>query len=488
MTRPNDDLQRIIELDHAHIWHPFTAMRQWRQTEPLVITDAQGDFLIDARGRQYIDGVSSLWCNVHGHRVPALDQALRDQLEHVAHTTMLGLTHPKAAELAGRLCELTPGALNKVFYSDSGATATEVAFKMAVGYWYHHNQPQRNTFIAIAGAYHGDTVGSMSVGYSQTFHRPFESMVFHTEFVEAPDCFHSDIGTSCCQRTPGVQPCRAAEQAQRRRWPLECENVTGMVCQTALLELERRLESLGDRVAAVVVEPLVQGAAGIVMHPPGYLEQVARLCHRSGVLLIADEVATGFGRTGRMFACEHEQVEPDLICLGKGITGGYLPLAATLCTDRIAEAFEGELHEHRTLYHGHTYTGNPLGCAAALASLDLFEQHDLLAQVNDKAIMVAEALDVLRDRQRFGHVGDVRQCGLMVGIELIRPDGQAGIGFDPSRRLGHAVCDTARQQGLIIRPLGNVVVLMPPLAIEPTHLQRMLAIVIDSIEANRPAS
>lgn len=486
MNSPTPNSDRIAALDHAHIWHPFTAMRQWRQTEPLVITEARGDFLIDARGRRYIDGVSSLWCNVHGHRVPAIDQAIREQLDRVAHTTMLGLTHPAAAELAGRLCQRAPGALNKVFYSDSGATATEVAFKMAVGYWYHQHQPQRNTFIAIAGAYHGDTVGSMSVGYSETFHRPFESMVFHTEFVEAPDCFHSDIGKSCCQRMSGVQQCHAASQAERRRWPLECENVTGMVRQTALLELERRLESLGDRVAAVVVEPLVQGAAGMVMHPPGYLKQVDRLCHRFGVLLIADEVATGFGRTGRMFACEHEQVAPDLMCLGKGITGGYLPLAATLCTDRIASAFEGELHEHRTLYHGHTYTGNPLGCAAALASLDLFERDNLLDQVNHKAQVVAEALNVLRDRYRFTHVGDVRQRGLMVGIELIPPDGQAGIGFDPSRRLGHAVCDTARQHGLIIRPLGNVVILMPPLAIEMDNLRQMLQIVIDSIDTNRP--
>ncbi len=441
MVSPMDTQKReqIAQLDHAHVWHPFTPMRQWREVTPLIIEQAEGDHLIDAEGNRYIDGVSSLWCNVHGHRVKEIDDAVRDQLDKVAHTTMLGLTHPVAVELAARLCELAPRELNKVFYSDAGATATEVAFKMAVGYQHHRGRTTRDTFIAIEGAYHGDTTGAMSVGYSETFHRAFESMVFHTEFVPAPS--RDDAAP-------------------------------------ALATLEQRLVDQRDRVAAVVIEPLVQGAAGLVVHPDGYLRGVADLCRKHDVLLIVDEVATGFGRTGTMFACEQENVEPDLMCLGKGITGGYMPLAATLCTDEIAAAFEGELHEHRTLYHGHTYTGNPLACAAALASLDLFEQNNLLDEVNRKAALVATWLSPL-EKQLV--VTDIRQKGLMVGIELTPPGEQASVGFDPSRRLGYEVCAACRGKGVIIRPLGNVVVLMPPLAIRDENLKQLADAVVESI-------
>jgi adenosylmethionine-8-amino-7-oxononanoate aminotransferase len=346
-----DRNQRLVALDHAHVWHPFTPMRQWRESDPIIIEAGDGDELIDTRGNRYIDGVSSLWCNVHGHRVPAVDEAIKAQLDRIAHSTMLGLANVPATELAARLCAIAPGELNKVFYSDAGATATEVAFKMAMGYWYHTGKPQRDTFVALEGAYHGDTTGAMSIGYSDVFHRPFKSMVFRTEFVSPP----------------------ATDAAN------------------GLTELDEKLSALEDRIAAIVVEPLVQGAAGMVMQPPGYLAGVAELCRKHETLLIADEVATGFGRTGRMFACEHEQVAPDIMCLGKGITGGYMPLAATLCTDPVAAAFEGELHEMKTLYHGHTYTGNPLACAAALASLDIFEATDLIKQVNRKAARLGRA-------------------------------------------------------------------------------------------------
>jgi adenosylmethionine-8-amino-7-oxononanoate aminotransferase len=470
--------KRLVQLDHEHVWHPFAPMRQWRQVEPLVIEQAEGDWLIDAAGNRYIDGVSSLWCNVHGHRVKALDDAVREQLDRVAHTTMLGLTHPTAIELAARLCDATPGKLNKVFYSDAGATATEVAFKMAVGYWFHRGEEARDTFIAIEGAYHGDTTGAMSVGYSEMFHRPFRKMVFGTEFVDAPDCYHSDIGQSCCQRSAGAFQCESAKRLDKRRWALECENISSMVRDTALLTLDRKLEALAGRVAAVVVEPLVQGAAGIVVHPAGYFRGVAQLCRKHDTLLIADEVATGFGRTGTLFACEQEGVEPDLMCLGKGITGGYMPLAATLCTDAIAEAFEGELHEHRTLYHGHTYTGNPLACAAALASLELFDSTGLLEQVKRKEELLVEWMQPLRD---MAVVGDVRHKGLMWGMELVPPGGEGARGFDPSRRLGHDVCAACRGKGVIIRPLGNVVVMMPPLAIEEANLKRMADAVVEAI-------
>ena len=472
----NLSTKQLVALDHAHVWHPFTPMKQWRESDPMIIESGDGDFLIDTEGNRYIDGVSSLWCNVHGHRVKKLDDAVRDQLDRIAHTTMLGLSNPAAIELAARLCEIAPGGLNKVFYSDSGATALEVAFKMAVGYWYHTGHPDKTRFIAIGGAYHGDTVGSMSVGYSDTFHRPFKSLVFHTDFVQPPDVFHSGLW----QVKFRAKSADAPNLATDRVWALEDPETATQIRDQALNQLDHHLTEQGSVTAAIVVEPLVQGAAGIVVHPEGYLSGVADLAKKHGVLLIADEVAVGFGRTGRMFACEHEDVEPDILCLAKGITGGYLPLAATIATDQVEQAFVGEIAEHRTLYHGHTYTGNPLACAAALASLALFQEGDLINEVNRKAAFVTARLDALRDGDAFPNVGDVRQRGLMVGIELVDST-PSGTGFDPSRRLGYEVCAACRDKGLIIRPLGNVIVLMPPPGIENENLARMLDIVIETI-------
>ncbi len=469
------ELQRLAALDHAHLWHPFTPMQQWRESEPLIVEAAENEFLIDGRGHRYIDGIASLWANVHGHRVPHIDEAVRGQLDRVAHTTLLGLSNVPAVELATRLCQLAPGSLNKVFFSDAGATATELGLKMAVGSWYHEGQPQRDTFLALEGAYHGDTTGSMSVGYDPTAHRPFDAMVFRTETVPAPDTFHRAENT----------PADAAD-GRPRRWSLEDPDHCESFRRWALAELDKRLTEMGDRCAGVVVEPLVQGAAGMVMQPPGYLRGVAQLARKHGVLLLADEVATGFGRTGTMFACEQEGVEPDILCLGKGLSGGYLPLAATICTDAVAGCFEGPLHEHRTLYHGHTYTGNPLASAAALASLDLFERNNLLEEVGYKASVLREALAPLRDPKRFPHVGDVRQRGLMVGVELVPETGETGTGFDPTRRLGHEVCAAARRKGVIVRPLGNVVILMPPLAIREENLRRLADAVVECTAEHVP--
>lgn len=492
-----DRYHQLAALDHAHVWHPFTPMRQWREAPPTIIEQAQGDELIDAHGRRYIDGISSMWCNVHGHRVKQIDQAIVEQLNKVAHCTMLGLANEPATLLAAKLVKIAPPGLSQVFFSDSGATATEVAFKMAIGYWYHTGRPQRDTFIALRGAYHGDTTAAMSVGYSELFHRPFAPMVFHTEFVDAPDPFHGDIASSCCQRSDGAMVCPAALEAEHRRWSGECTSTCNMVVQVALGEMESRLRALGERCAGVVVEPMVQGAAGLIVQPRGYLTGVQRLCRKYGALLITDEVATGFGRTGRMFACEHERIEPDLLALGKGITGGYLPLAATLARREIAEAFEGELHEFRTLYHGHTYTGNPLAAAAAVASIDLFETNDVLAGVARRAAQLGELLNELRDRERYAFVADVRQCGLMVGIELAEPvaggaaswlNGGAALGDygerasgDRVRRLGYDVCAMAKERGVLVRPLGDVVVLMPPLSISQEHLSRLAQVVIECI-------
>ncbi len=455
------------ELDHAHVWHPFTPMRQWREQPPIVIDRAEGFHLIDEAGNRYLDGVSSLWCNVHGHRVPAIDEAIRKQLDRVAHSTMLGLTHEPAAQFAHQLVErinrhvpdpvADDARLNKVFYSDAGATAVEVAFKMAVGYWHHTGRPEKHRFIGLAGAYHGDTTGSMSVGFSDLFHKPFISMVFDVTSFPAVDAVRQTTARSPRSMNAGV-------------WPSEETEAQASLMQQSLDTLRNILEKQAHETAAICIEPVMQGAAGMVCQPPGFVATVAKLAREHDVLLILDEVATGFGRTDAMFAFEHDLgvdgfTGPDILCLAKGITGGTLPLAATVTTDRIEQAFTGELHERKTLYHGHTYTGNPLACAAALASLELFDQPhddspDLIAHARRAAELITDRLGALRGSP---NVLDIRQRGLMVGIELGQRDADGRVEpFDFSKQTGKAVCDALRSEGILIRPLGNVVVLMPP--------------------------
>lgn len=465
---PNTPTQSTAAaLDHAHVWHPFTPMRQWLETDPIVIDSAEGVYLIDEQGNRYLDGVSSLWCNVHGHRVPAIDDAIREQLDKVAHSTMLGLTHEPAAQFAHQLVErinrnvpdtIAPqDKLNKVFYSDAGATAVEVAFKMAVGYWFHSGKPEKNKFIGLAGAYHGDTAGTMSVGYSDLFHKPFLSMVFDVKSFPSVDVLRADA-TRC-----GKCECNNV-------WPSQCGESQQQLIQLSLDALRVILEQQADQTAAICIEPIMQGAAGMVCQPPGFVAAVAQLALEHDVLLILDEVATGFGRTGEMFAYEHDLAiadfaGPDILCLAKGITGGYLPLAATVTSDKLEQAFTGELEERKTLYHGHTYTGNPLACAAAIASLDLFDEPtdgspDLITHTKRAAALIADKLNALRGDP---NVLDIRQRGLMVGIELGQRDAQGNVQpFDFANQTGKAVCDSLRNEGILIRPLGNVVVLMPP--------------------------
>ena len=351
------------QLDHDHLWHPFTQQRDWCGEEALMIERAEGSHLIGTDGRRYIDGVSSLWCNVHGHRHPGIDRALRDQLDRVAHSTMLGLSHPGAAELAARLAELAPPGLSRVFYSDSGSTATEIALKMAFQYQRQRGgqHVRRTSFVHLRDAYHGDTIGSVSVGGIDLFHATYRPLLFETHTAEPGDA----------------------------------------------ADLERILAMHEEEIAAVIVEPLVQGAAGMLVHPPGYLCAARQLCDRFGVLLICDEVATGFGRTGTMFACEQEGVAPDFLCLAKGLTGGYMPLAATLTTERVYEGFLGAPEEQRTFFHGHTYTGNPLACAAALANLDAFESERTLLRLQPKIRLLEGAAR-----------GDRRDAGDRRGTQL----------------------------------------------------------------------
>ena len=415
----------LVAADRAHLWHPFTQQQGWMEEAPLIVDRAEGTDLIDVDGRRYIDGVSSLWCNVHGHRHPRIDAAVREQLSRVAHSTMLGLTHRPGIELARELVAIAPPGLTRVFYSDSGSTATEIALKMAFQFWAQRGEG-RTKFVTLRSAYHGDTIGSVSVGGIDLFHATYRPLLFDSIQVEPGD-------------------------------------PAGM---------ERALAEHAGEVAAVIVEPLVQGAAGMLVHPEGYLRGVRERCERHDVLLIADEVATGFGRTGRMFACEHEDVAPDLMCVAKGISGGYLPLAATLATERVYEGFLGEFEEFRTFFHGHTYTGNPLACAAALASLEVFREERTIETLGPKIELLADLLEPVAAHPA---VREVRRRGFMTGIELEeRP---------VEERAGHRVALEARRRGAIVRPLGDVVVLMPPLSISEADLHRLVSITGEAIDA-----
>ncbi len=438
----NPTRAQLEQWDREHVWHPFTPMTAYAAEPPLIIERAHGCFLVDLDGREYLDGVSSLWCNVHGHRVPELDAALRDQLDAVAHSTLLGLSNVPAIKLARRLVELAPPGLAHVFFSDDGATAVEVALKMAFQYWRQcpTPRPQKTKYLSLNLAYHGDTLGDVSVGDLGRFHHLFAPLLFPTLRAPSPHCYRCPLGL------------------ERATCQMECVEV--------LAELVREH---ADSLAAVVLEPLVQAAAGMIAAPEGYLRRVREVTREHNVLLIADEVAVGFGRTGTLFACEQEGVVPDFLCLAKGLTGGYLPLAATLTTAEIYNAFLGPASAGRTFYHGHTYTGNPLGAAVALASLDLLTGPAGLPALPAKVERLRTHLDRLRN---LPHVGDVRQKGLLAGIELVE-DRATKKPFPPERRMGAAVCRLAREQQVLLRPLGDVVVVMPPLAIDQSLLDRL---------------
>lgn len=443
-----DELQG---LDNAHVWHPFTPMREHGREETPVIAAAEGFYLIDSDGGRYLDGVSSLWCNVHGHRVPEIDRAIREQLDRVSHSTLLGLSHEPSIQLAAELVQRAPAGLNRVFYSDNGSTAVEAALKIA--FQYHQQRAdrpaRRDLFVCLSEAYHGDTIGSVSVGGIDLFHGVYGNLLFRTLKVPTPVAYRTPRGFTA------------------ESYLAHCYS-----------RLERTITENAERIAGFVIEPLVQGAAGILVHPAGYLRRVRELTSQHGIPLIADEVATGFGRTGTMFACEQEDVRPDILCLSKGITGGYLPLAATLVTDNIYSAFLAEPHEGKTFFHGHTYTGNPLACAAALASLELFEHHHVLANVAAATRRLQQRCAELADHP---HVGEIRQKGLMVGIELVR-DRKTRESFAPSERIGHRIVLAARARGVIVRPLGDVMVLMPAPAMPVDLIDQLCTAVFGAMD------
>lgn len=431
--------EQLEQWDRDCVWHAFTQMAEH---QPLIISRAEGCTLFDLDGRAYLDGVSSLWCNVHGHRHPRIDAAIRAQLDQVAHVTLLGQAHPTTIKLARQLVDISPAGLQHVFFSDSGASAVEVALKMAFQFWQQCEEPRprKTKYLAFDNAYHGDTLGSVSVGGVVRFHAMFKPLLFEVLRLPTPTLYRLPKGVT-------------RESA--------ADYYLGLV--------ERALVQHHEVLAAVVIEPLMQCAAGMIKHPPGFLRGLRELTARYDVLLIADEVAVGMGRTGTMFACEQEGIAPDLLCLAKGLTGGYLPLAATLATDRIWSAFLGTYDSSRTFFHGHTYGGNPLGAAAALATLEVFEEEQTLVYVQPKIAQLSEHLTRIA---QLPHVGDVRQLGLIAGIELVR-DRATGEPFPWAERRGQCVCNHALSEGVWLRPLGNVVVIMPPLSVSMEELDRI---------------
>jgi adenosylmethionine-8-amino-7-oxononanoate aminotransferase len=437
------------EKDKKFIWHPFTQMKDWLDYPSMpVIDSAFGVRLRDVDGTEYLDGHSSYWANTHGHNNPELNRAAIRQLNKVAHSTLFGLSNTSPIALAEKLVAITPPDLTRVFYSDDGSTAVEVALKMAFQYWRNLGNPKKKKFVCLGNAYHGDTLGSVGVGRVDLYHRLFEALLFDSLDAPSPYCYRCPLG---------------------KEFP-DC----GIAC---VEELNRVVRANADEIAALILEPLVQCPGGIITAPHGYLKRARKICEENGILFIADEVAVGFGRTGKMFACDHEEVVPDILALSKSLAGGYMPLGVTMTTEKIFEAFLGEVEEGKTFYHGHTFTGHPLACAVALRNIELFEETGLLASVVKKSHLTADQLIRFRN---LGHVGDIRQRGLIVGIELVQ-DRQKKNSYPPRERIGRRVAEEARRRRLIVRPLGDVMVFFPALAVGEEDLSDMLDILYDSI-------
>lgn len=445
----NPDPDTLRQWDCDHVWHAFTQMAEY---EPLIIERGKGVHLIDTEGNSYIDGSASMWCNVHGHHHPRLDAALRRQIDRVAHTTNLGLSNPTTIELARRLTEIAPDGLDRVFFSGDGSSATEAAIKIAFQYWLQTNQntTPRQTFVALGEAYHGDTLGAIGVGGVDRFTTMFAPLTFEAVRIPTPGlpAGNTPSADGGPRTDPSGQPVNAAE---------------------SLRQLEDLLKQRGEQIAAVIMEPLVQAAGGILVHPPGFLHDIRELTNRFNTLLILDEIAVGFGRTGTMFACEQEAVSPDILCLGKGLSAGYLPMAATLTTSKIWKAFLGSHGDGVAFYHGHTFGGNPLAAAVALESLNLFREDRLLERLPAKIDRLRQHVERI---SRLPHVGDCRQCGLMAGIDLVA-DKVTRTPYPWESRVGGLACRAARDHGALLRQLGDTVVIIPPLSISLNELDSL---------------
>lgn len=439
--------EQLLQWSKEHMWLPFTQMSDYER-DPLIIESGEGVRLKDINGKEYLDGYSSLWLNVHGHRNKEIDQAIKDQIDKISHSTLLGAANVPSILLAKKLVELSPERLTRAFYSDSGATAVEISIKMAYQYWQNVGQPEKKKFVTLRNGYHGDTVGTMSVGSIDIYHRVYSSLLFDTIVMPFPNVY----------RHPSTDP--------------------KTVCEDSLTELEDLFKEQHDEIAGITVESIVQGAGGMNLMPKGYLKGVETLCRKYNVLLIVDEVATGFGRTGKMFAVEHENVEPDMMTLAKGITGGYLPIAVTMASEEIYEAFYGEFSEGKTFYHGHSFTGNQLGCAAALANIEIFKRDNLIEKTQEKSIWLTKQLEEIASLK---HVGDVRQLGTMCGIELVK-NKETKEAFPATERTGYLATLKMRELGMLTRPLGDVLVFMPPLASTYEELTEMINILKEGIK------
>ena len=435
------DRETLTTWNKDYLWHPFTQMQDWLAEEPVIIERGEGVYLIDIEGNRYIDGIASMWTNVHGHNHTDLNAALKTQLQQISHSTLLGYSNIPAIKLAKKLVEITPVGLNKVFYSDNGSTAVEVALKMAYQYWQHKGQPQRKMFVHFDNSYHGDTVGAMSVGGIDAFHATYKSLLFKSVCLSQPKPDKTDNSS---------------------KW---------------INTVERVMLEHPNQIAGIIVEPVIQGAGGMIIAPNGFLKQLETLAKSKDILLIVDEVMTGIGRTGKMWACEHEDVSPDLLCTAKGLAAGYLPLAATLTTDEIYNAFLGEYSELKTFFHGHTFTGNPLACAVALENIAIFERDNLIERLQTT---IAHFKQRLQEFYQLQHVGDVRVCGMAAGIELTEnTDTKTPYSYED--KIGIQVCKAALKQGVILRPLVNTIVLMPPLQIAIPELDILLGITYQAI-------
>ncbi len=442
-------IKKIKELDKKYIWHPFTQMQDWEKQDNLIIAKGEGEFLFDIEGKKYIDGVSSLWLNLHGHKKRDIDDAIKKQLKKVAHSTLLGLGNMPSILLAEKLIQIVPDNLKKVFYSDNGSTAVEIALKIAFQFWQNTGKKDKTKFVSLKNAYHGDTIGSVSVGGMDLFHEIYKQLLFYTIKIPSPYCYR-------CEFKKDISDC-----------DFYCVKIS-----------EKIIKKNKNKIAGLIIEPMNQAASGMIIQPTGYLKKIYQICKENDVLFIVDEVATGFGRTGKMFACEHEKIKPDIMTLAKGLSGGYLPIAATVTTEKIFNSFLADYNEKKTFFHGHSYTGNQLAAVAAIASLNIFEKERVLIKLQHKIEFIKKELEKFRDLEI---VGDIRQLGFMIGIELVK-NKLTKEEFDWGEKIGIRVCSEAKKHGLIIRPLGNVIVMLPPLSISEFNLKKMLNIIYKCIK------
>jgi adenosylmethionine---8-amino-7-oxononanoate aminotransferase len=455
-------VNKLAQLDHKYLWHPFTQMRDWLKREPITIVRGKGSYLFDANGKRYLDGNSSIWTNLHGHAHPKINDAINKQLKKIAHSSALGFANEPASLLGERLVQTANSKLNKVFYSDDGSTAMEVALKLSFQYARRTGFSKNPKFLSLDNAYHGDTVGAVSLGHIDLFHKAYQPLLFKADKTPAPYCYRCPHNHAKAERT---------QSTDCRKCSFECLDTLAKKLSAA--------KKKGNPYAAFSFEPLMQGAAGMIAQPKGWLKSATKIARSYGAQLIADEVMTGFGRTGGqgLFACQNENVQPDFLALAKGLTGGYMPMAATLTTQRVFDAFLGEYEEFKTFFHGHSYTANQLGSAAALASLDLLESP---ASIKARQQLERNLRTALQTLWESPHVGDIRQVGLVAGVELVR-DWKTKKPYELCERAGIRVCDAMAKRGVLTRPIGNVIVIMPPYCTTAEQVEKMIDALLSAI-------